>query len=92
MIAISSASPPIVRLSRSCHFSFRSRCAAILSLLVAKVTSMIEIVAGEHVPDLPFVIVDGRAATQSISPGSGELWDELRRFADITLSPWRAYR
>ena len=28
---------PIVRLSRSCRVFFRSRCAAILSLLVAKV-------------------------------------------------------
>ena len=36
----------------------RSRCAAILSLLVATVISMIEIVAGNHVPDLPFVIVN----------------------------------
>jgi hypothetical protein len=32
--------------------------------------SMIEIVVGDHLPDLPFVIVDRQAAT-SISPGSG---------------------
>jgi hypothetical protein len=43
----------------------RSRVAAILSLLVAKVTPMIEIVAGDHSPDLPFVIVDGRVATST---------------------------
>ena len=57
-IISSASSPPIVRLSRSCRVFFRSRCAAILSLLVATVISMIEIVAGNHVPDLPFVIVN----------------------------------
>jgi hypothetical protein len=35
---------------------------------------MIEIVAGDHVPDLPFVIVDRQAATVDLT-GIGELWD-----------------
>ena len=49
--------------SRTKCFRQRSRVAAILSLLVAKVDPMIEIVAGDHLPDLPFVIVDRQAAT-----------------------------
>ena len=32
-------------------------------LLVATVISTIEIVVGDHLPDLPFVIVDRQAAT-----------------------------
>jgi hypothetical protein len=55
-------------------FRQRSRVAAILSLLVAKVDPMIENVAGDHMPDLPTSSLTGRAATVDLT-GIGELWD-----------------
>jgi hypothetical protein len=51
-------------------FRQRSRVAAILSLLVAKVDPMIEIVAGDDLPDLLFVIVN-RAGCHIDRPASG---------------------
>jgi hypothetical protein len=42
---------------------------------------------GEHMPDLPFVIVDARAAT-SISPGSGSFGTNHGIATGVTPLPW----
>jgi len=55
-------------------FRQRSCVAAILSLLVAKVDPMIEIVAGDLSPDLPFVIVNREGCHIDLT-GIGQLWD-----------------